>query len=945
MRTLRRNLGRGLGLLALLVVGLAATAAAGWLSPLNHWIERRLLAELRVLGVETDTTHLRELSWRRAVIGPVVFRLPGLALSAEEARAELGWRVLAQRATPQVVLSGLVLEVQADRLGELREALQPQSGGFPYGRVTIERSRLVVRRGAERLELPFTAEIESRVEALTAELVVDAPVLSGRFTVRGDLGEDGLALEVHEGRLQPAAWMALGEDQLPPEARALAFAPAAQLQFSGTATLAAGRCRAAAGEVALPAMRWSGAGQTLALGAGRLVFSRDDAGWRGEWRPADVEWVAGERHVRATEPLFALESGRVRLRRAHLELTAPALQLQAEAEAGAERTSDGLFAAEAQLRLTAAAADNWRLAAPAEVRARWTGNELNVSTEALGLAGPMSLQLAALELVVGGWQEAAPRLRAQAQIGVDTSALAPPAGVTWRLDPAVVGAKATINALLASDAPAARIELSVPAQRRTLVWPGGRAEAALGGEALLTLEREFFSGRASFELRDFLGRVGERSLLAPEATLAVRWPRTWMASWVRPPRETGGLARALWWAGDYDVTVRDAVVRAGAAGGASGVTVRLRSRGAELYETGGLDLAMTAAEVTLTGAPRLSEAHVDLAAGLVGGSLRAGGTVPELGIRPTLEQTLGWGDAFTAEGRFGFDPVVLTGREPWARWWPELAGTEISGGVGLSGENHYAGGAWSLGGAVLVQDLNIRRAAQQLGIEGVRGRLAWSGPRPWATAPEQTLTYQRVAFGAAELSNGTVTFAWTAPATLAVTRCAAVGFGGELTCAPFSVDWNRPDFATRLDLRGAQLAQLLRLVDDVPAEAVGAVDASLPVRWRDGRLSLGTGYLRLAPGESGRLHFTRDLQLLTSGRRPGSSEYKALRQLEQAMLDLVFDRLQVDTYPTDAAGQAARIRLVGLPSDGEHRMPIHLDVNINAPLEHFLNWRKPPPVR
>jgi hypothetical protein len=169
MRT-RRNPLRLLGLLALLVVALGAAAVAGWLPPVNHWVERRLLAELRVLGVETSATHLRELSWRRAVVGPVELQLPGLTVRAEEARAELGWAVLAGRAAPEVVLRGLRLDVAVDRLAELRGALQPKNGGFPYGRLTVEDSRVVLRQSARQVELPFSGFIDTRVDELRAEV-------------------------------------------------------------------------------------------------------------------------------------------------------------------------------------------------------------------------------------------------------------------------------------------------------------------------------------------------------------------------------------------------------------------------------------------------------------------------------------------------------------------------------------------------------------------------------------------------------------------------------------------------------------------------------------------------------------------------------------------------------------------------------------------------------
>jgi len=174
-----------------------------------------------------------------------------------------------------------------------------------------------------------------------------------------------------------------------------------------------------------------------------------------------------------------------------------------------------------------------------------------------------------------------------------------------------------------------------------------------------------------------------------------------------------------------------------------------------------------------------------------------------------------------------------------------------------------------------------------------------------------------------------------------VAKIEAGAFGGRLTAGAFAFDVRHPEPTVKLSVTGAQLDQLLRLFKDVPAEASGPVDGELPVSWREGQLRLGTGFFQLSVGEFGRVHFTRDLHLLTSGRRPGTPEYDSLRKVEQAIMDLHFNRLRIDTYPSDAPGQTLRLRLVGSPVGEGVATPVNLDVNVNAPLEHFLNWRRP----
>ena len=949
MRRTRRTTLRLLGSLALLIAVLGGLAAAGWLPPVNRWVEGRLLAELRVLGVEADAAPVRELSWRRAVVGPVELRLPGLTMRAEEARAALGWRVLVRRGSPQVVLRGLVLEVQLDRVAELRAALQPQSGGFPYGRLEIEDSRLVLRRGDLRRELPFSGHFDSLVEEFRAEVLVDSPACSGRVAVRGDLAAGSVELTVSDGRLVPADWRALLNEVAPAAVTALVFDPAGELRGSGSATLSDGRWCAGKLEAEMAPFRWQDGPNTVEVGAARFTAGADEHGdWRGEVRATQVAWTAGGRKALIEAPVLLVERHNARLAFSGGRAEVDGVKITGAGQVTARFAGvNDPVTAEVAMQLTAAEATEWRLRAPTEVRGLWNGAELSLTAATIGLDGPAPLELAEVEAALGGLRDGPIRLVLRAQAALDAVRWLEEVGVAGRVEPATVAARVVVNAMLETGSEGGRAELSIPAQRRTIVWPDGRVEAVIGGDLLVNLDRNFVSGRAAVDIRDVVVRSGQWSVSAPNAALSLRWPRIWLqsvAGWATAP--VGRLARELLWVGDYEGKRADAVVRHGPEWRASGVGVRVNSRGAELHETGGLDLSITAAELATVAGGRATECRAEVVAGLEGAVIRAGCAIPEFGVRPTIEQTVRWNEGLEADGTFGFDPVELSGKEPWARWWPQVRGCEFSGGVGVSGRSRYAAGAWTLGADVLLNDFAVR-SGESLAVEGVRGRVALVGLAPLRTAPAQTLVYRSAKLGAVELTNGSATFTCELPGKLSVEQWGTNGLGGRLDGTPFAFDPRQPEFGTELTLKAVKLEELLRLFDDVPATAEGLVDGSLPLTWRAGRLGLGTGQFRLSPGEMGRVHFTRDLQLLTSGRRPGTATFASLRKVEQAIQVLLFNRLQIDTYPADAPGQSLRVRLQGAPAGGEFAMPVSLDINVNAPLERFLDWgvtgwRNPP---
>ncbi|HLP06703.1 MAG TPA: YdbH domain-containing protein [Opitutaceae bacterium] len=942
MRRSRRNFLSWLAVLVLLVAVLGGVAATGHLPPLNRWIERRLLAELRAAGVGTETTRLRELSWRSAVAGPVSFDLPGLHVQLDEARAELGWRVLTGRLAPRVVLRGLSAELDLARWAELARALPTSDGGLPAGEIDIEAARLMVRNGAARVEVPFAGSLSADVAELRVRLAAEGPAFSGRVTLRRSVGSGDMEFAVQDGSFEAERWRTVLVGLVGAPLPAAQAEPAGRIRISGTARFASGRWTAVRGDAELPALIWREGARTIDCGAAKVQGSfENETAWQLDVTPERVGWSENGWRAELLAPEITVrpEAMRVVFQDGTLKGAGVALDLGGEATVRDAFAPTGPATAEAVLRVARGEWRDWRLSAPAELRARWNGAELGLSLESLELDGPYRLQAAAWEATLGGWREGHPRIVARGQGALELGRLLGAPGAEWRCEPAMVAAKIDLSGVLDAGAEAVRLELALPAMRRTFAFSGGRFEAVLGGDAVVNLDRSHVSGRASLAAHEVLARQGGWSVLAPEASFNLRWPRVWLAGverWTREP--VARLWRELLWAGDYDLQANDTILRRGEGEWcATGMALQMRTRGAELHESGGATISATAAELTDGTGRRATSVSADAAFGLEGGTLRLAGTLPEFALNAETEQVVRWADGIEAEGTFGFDPVTLSGKEPLARWWPALRGFEITGGLGLSGRNRFANGEWSFGGDVLLKDLGVRWTAREAAVEGLRGRLAWSGPQ-WRTEPEQTLTYAWASFDGMELVNGSATFGLDAAGRLAVSRFATGGLGGQIECTPFAFELRRPELETRLNLNGVRLEQLLELTENVPAEAEGAMDGSIPLHWSDGRLGVGTGYLRLTPGEMGRMHFTRDLRLLTSGRKPGGMEYKALRQVEESMMDLIFDRLQIDTYPKDESGRSARIRVIGVPSGGEQRMPVSLDVNVNAPLAHFLKW-------
>ncbi|HLP01845.1 MAG TPA: hypothetical protein VK163_07455, partial [Opitutaceae bacterium] len=513
-------------MLVLLVVVLGGVAVTGHLPLLNRWIERRLLAELRAAGVGTETTRLRELSWRRAVAGPVSFDLPGLHVQLDEARAELGWRVLTGRLAPRVVLRGLSAELDLARWAELAKALPASEGSLPAGEIDIEAARLMVRNGAAAVEVPFAGSLSTDAAELRVRFAAEAPAFTGRVTLRAAKSTD-LEFAVQEGSFEVERWRAVLLGLIGAPLGAVTIEPAGRIRISGTARLAADRWTAVRGEAELPALSWREGENSVECGTTKVRAGfENETAWQLDAATERIVWNASGWRAELLAPEIAArpEATRARFPNGSLEGAGVALDLGGEATVRGWSAA-GPDTAEVVLRIARGELRDWRLSAPAELRARWNGAELGVSLESLELDGPCRLQAAAWEATLGGWREGHPRVVARGQGAVELGRLLGAKGAEWRCEPAMVAAKIDLSGVLDAGAEAVRVELAVPAMRRTLAFPGGRFEAVLGGDAVVNLDRAHVSGRASLAAHEVLGRQGGWSVLAPEASLNLRWPR------------------------------------------------------------------------------------------------------------------------------------------------------------------------------------------------------------------------------------------------------------------------------------------------------------------------------------------------------------------------------------------------------------------------------------
>jgi hypothetical protein len=157
-----------------------------------------------------------------------------------------------------------------------------------------------------------------------------------------------------------------------------------------------------------------------------------------------------------------------------------------------------------------------------------------------------------------------------------------------------------------------------------------------------------------------------------------------------------------------------------------------------------------------------------------------------------------------------------------------------------------------------------------------------------------------------------------------------------------------------------KLAPLLEQLGAARAEGGGTVSGRIPMRFRQGRILIDSGFLFSSPGEGGTIRL-RGTEMLTAGIPPGTPQYNQLELARRALEEYDYDwvKLGLATVPQEDLLRL-KLQLSGRPSKplafiydsrsggfvpagpespGSRFEEIKLDVNFSLPLNRLLEYK------
>ncbi len=161
--------------------------------------------------------------------------------------------------------------------------------------------------------------------------------------------------------------------------------------------------------------------------------------------------------------------------------------------------------------------------------------------------------------------------------------------------------------------------------------------------------------------------------------------------------------------------------------------------------------------------------------------------------------------------------------------------------------------------------------------------------------------------------------------------------GGALRVYAVRFNPAAPKIDTRLYIERVDVGSALALFPAFSAEGTGVLYGEIPISYADKHIHLSEGFLYSPPGEHGKLLFHDPASigsLLAYAGITGSERDRISESIHH--VDFTLLRLDLDAANPDAA--TLRFRIQGSSLREQYRgTPVNLNLNLNGPLETFLN--------
>ncbi len=333
--------------------------------------------------------------------------------------------------------------------------------------------------------------------------------------------------------------------------------------------------------------------------------------------------------------------------------------------------------------------------------------------------------------------------------------------------------------------------------------------------------------------------------------------------------------------------------------------------------------------------------------------------LPDLALAVKGESGVSPENGMKSKFNFGISPLKIA--LPDMGYFVAAAdGTSFEGTLELEGNLLYDSGAMQCSLNAGIRNAAMEMKSSGVAMEGIDISLSVPDLFSMRSAPGQKFLFKKATFGKLALYDGVIEYQIDSPQSVFIESSEFKWCDGYVYTQSmrFSLDksiYNVILLCDRLSLTG-----VMEQFDIAQAEGIGTVSGRLPLKYENGNIRFGNGFLFSAPGDGGIIHVKGIGAIENLGIPQNTPQYSQIDFTNAVLKDFNYNwvkitlsskgedmvlQMSIDGKPMDALpfvynrniGSFSRIEAAG---KGGIQNPVHLDINFRLPLNKVMYYGK-----
>jgi len=418
----------------------------------------------------------------------------------------------------------------------------------------------------------------------------------------------------------------------------------------------------------------------------------------------------------------------------------------------------------------------------------------------------------------------------------------------------------------------------------------------------------------------------------------------------------------------YDVALKTPTVTISGSGEKTNGIIRYAVQFTDLVVTGG-GTTIKMPSILIGGDTRLSGNPADgvtattvLEAKVFDAVLSANASelkLPDVALTVKGESGVSSENGLKSRFSFGISPLKIALLD-MGNFVPAAAGTSFEGVLELDGNLLYDRGAMQCSLNTGIRNSTLEMKSKGITIEGVDITLSAPDLFTMRSASGQRLLFKKASFGKLALYDGVIEFQIDSPQSVFVENCEFKWCNGYVYTQSSRFSFDKSSYNIILLCDRLSLTGVLEQFNIAKAEGIGTVSGRLPLKYEDGNISFGNGFLFSAPGDGGIIHVKVMDVIENVGIPQNTPQYSQIDFTNAVLKDFSYNwvkitlsskeddvvlQMSIDGKPMHPLpfaynrniGSFSRIEATG---KGGIQNPVHLDINFRLPLDKVMYYGK-----